>query len=251
MSAEGQEVTAAQSAALLRAISPDRLSTYTAAAAATGTDVLSLYLWDRDLAAAFLADIAVLEVALRNSMHAALSARFGGEDWYTRDIGLDDRSRAALTAAWNRLKEDRRTPGRVVAQLMFGFWSGLLDAGGYTGRKPQAFKCDYETLWRSSLNRAFPGGRVEARVEQEHFTRHWTSATVSAVQALRNRAAHHEPLVGGFPLPGQRDQYGNQVRRSAADGHQACLKLARLLDRDLASWLATNSRAALALAPPA
>ena len=61
---------------------------------------------------------------------------------------------------------------------------------------------------------------------------------VKQVHALRNRATHHEPVVNGFPLPGE------QRCLSAAQGHQACLQLARLLDRDLATWLSAHSQMA-------
>lgn len=230
-----------EQAALERAISPDRLGTYRAAAAVTGCDILDLYIWDRDLAAAILADVAILEVALRNAMHTALTGHFGTDEWYTLDVGLDDRSRGDLATAWNRLAKPLRTPGRVVARLMFGFWVGLLDAGGYSGREPQAFRCDYEQLFRSVLYQAFPGGRPEARLASSAFTREWVHGTVSVVYNLRNRAAHHEPLVAGFPLNGQRDHHGNVIRGSAADGLAACMRLARMIDRDLASWLAGNS----------
>lgn len=129
-----------QAEALRRAISLDRLGTYNQAANATGADVLDLYIWDRDLSAAFLADIAIIEVALRNAMHTALSNSYG-EDWYTRpEVGLDDRSEASIAVAWRRLHERRQpqTSGRVVAQLMLGFWVGLLDSGGERGKPPES-----------------------------------------------------------------------------------------------------------------
>lgn len=233
--------TAAVDAALRKAISSDRITTYAAAATAAGCDELDLYVWDRDLAAAVLADIAIVEVALRNAVHDALSNAFGASDWYLQDIGLDDRSRRALAEAWNRLTKPKRTPGRVVARLMLGFWAGLLDAGGYYGQPPQAFKADYEQLFRSVLRRAFPGGRTEARAAGAQFTREWVHSTVTVIQDLRNRAAHHEPLVGGVPLNGQKDKHGNPVRLTVQQGHEACLLLARMLDRDLGSWLALNS----------
>ena len=197
------ERSSAEDAALHRAISTDRIGTYHSAAAATGSAVLDLYLWDRDLAAAFLADIAVLEVALRNAIHASLTSYYANEEWYTLAIGLDDRSSRALAEAWSRLPKSQRSPGRVVARLMFGFWTGLLQAGGYAGTEPQAFKCDYEQLFRSVVHRAFPGGRPEARSEGASFERAWVLEIVSTVNDLRNRAAHHEPLLGGFPLPGK------------------------------------------------
>lgn len=74
-----------------------------------------------------------VEVALRNAMHVALTAVYEAQDWYTQDIGLDDRSRTESTQAWNRLTKTKRTPGRVVSRLMLGLWSGLLGAGGYYG----------------------------------------------------------------------------------------------------------------------
>ena len=73
------------------------------------------------------------------------------------------------------------------------------------------------------------------------FSREWVLGIVTVVHALRNRAAHHEPLVGGFPLPGQRDRHGNVTRLTVADGYASCMKLARLIDRNLATWLAGNS----------
>ena len=74
-----------------------------------------------------------------------------------------------------------------------------------------------------------------ARAEGAQFTRSWTLETVTVVHAARNRAAHHEPFVNGFPLPGQR------IRLEVQDAHQACLKLAGIIDRDLAGWLRTST----------
>jgi hypothetical protein len=225
-----------QQSALLKAISPDRLDTYQRAANARGCDVLELYLWDRDVAAAVMADIAILEVAMRNALNEALTRLAGGADWYRYEVGLDERSLSAVASAWGKVPSDRRTPGRVVAQLSFGFWRNLLEAGGTIGAGPRKRAADYEQLWRQELRLAFPGGRAEARRAGEHFTRLWTLGVVKEVHAFRNRAAHHEPIVNGFPMPGE------NRRLTAMQGHAACLTLARLLDRDLAAWLATATQ---------
>lgn len=224
--------------ALMQAISTDRLTTYHHAATHRGCDVLDLYVWDRDLAAAAIADIAILEVAMRNALSYTLTHLAGRPDWYAVDLGLDNRSTTAITRAWRDLPAAQRTPGRVTAQLMFGFWRNLLEAGGDIGDGPRKTRADYETLWRTGLKNAFPGGRLQARDHGAQFTRTWTLSVIKDVHALRNRAAHHEPLVNGFPLPGE------QRRLTATQGHQACLQLARLLDRDLATWLEANSRMA-------
>lgn len=100
-------LTAQHRRALIKAISPNRLQTYTAAAAGRQCDVLDLYVWDRDLAAAAMADIAILEVAMRNAMSGALEQRSGRLDWYAVDIGLDNRSlRAVNKEAYSRSRGD-------------------------------------------------------------------------------------------------------------------------------------------------
>lgn len=47
-------------------------------------------------------------------------------------------------------------------------------------------------------------------------------------------------MIAGFPLPGQKDKHGKQIRLPAPLGHEAFMKLARLIDRDLATWIANN-----------
>lgn len=225
--------------ALDRAISADRLSTYVRAAAGDRERARALDVWDRDVASAVLADVAIVEVAVRNALNDALT-RMQGERWYVRDIGLDDRSRHKLAMAWRDLPRGRRTPGRVVAQLMLGFWVDLLDSGGTVGREPQQFSVSYEDLWRAGLARAFPGGRVEAVADGGRFTRTWTHDKLRMVQALRNRAALHEPLVNGIPLPGRAQS--RLPRISVQDGCEAYLLVLRMIDRDLADWVTRESR---------
>lgn len=83
---------------------------------------------------------------------------------------------------------------------------------------------------------------VEARKSNGTASREWVHARVKEVHALRNRISHHEPLVNGFPLPGQMDENQTPLRLTAEQGHEACMRLARMLDIHLADWLATNSR---------
>lgn len=227
-------VSPEQIAALERSVTPVRLSTYVAAAGGDVRRGRELYIWDRDLSAAFFRDLAILEVALRNAMNDRLTERWG-DDWYANpEVPLDDRSTRQLNAAWNRITGDP-TPGKLIAQCMFGFWRGLLDKGDHVGKPPRRSRCDYEVLWRGVLDRAFPGGRVQARKDGTRWARDYARAVVSRVNDLRNRIAHHEPLVNGFPLTGQ-----NQ-RLSAEDAHADCLRLAAMLDRDLTAFLANTT----------
>lgn len=160
--------------ALDQAISPDRLGTYLRAGGGDPGRARALYLWDRDVASAVLADVAVVEVALRNALNDVLVRMYG---------------------------------------------------------EPQQWHVRYDDLWRAGLARAFPGGRTEAAALEARFSRAWTHQQVRTVQILRNRAAHHEPLINGVPLPGQRQS--GRSRISVLQGHQACLLVLRMIDRDL------------------
>jgi hypothetical protein len=66
------------------------------------------------------------------------------------------------------------TDGKVIAELMFGFWRFLLDAR-HSG-----------TLWAPALRHAFP--HLRPKVRTEVYDR------VERLNLLRNRIAHHEPI---------------------------------------------------------
>lgn len=241
-------------------ISSDRLAAFRLAADGDDELVLKLYLWNRDLSVAFLRDIAILEVALRNAMHNA-AARAWGEQWYASQlIVLDDRSVKQLNDAWSRLPkatrrrpDDSDVPGRVIAHCMFGFWTNLLDAGDYAGLPPRNIRVQYGELW-IAFKHAFPGGREAARgrralievedlepsarselLRQTVFVRSWVHGICQNVNALRNRIAHHESLIAGVPVSGQRR------RLTVEEAHEQCRLLARLIDRQLADWLAADT----------
>jgi hypothetical protein len=78
--------------------------------------------------------------------------------------------------AIEELRRDRRdtTPGKVVAELKFAFWVGLLG--------PQ-----YDaTIWRKCLYKAFRAGGGKRRRD--------IHSRLNALRRFRNRIAHHEPI---------------------------------------------------------
>jgi len=235
--------TPAQAAALTHAISADRLDTYLQLTGGDGGRASALYIWNRDLSLAILADIAIVEVALRNALHTQLSITWGARWYADPNLVLDRRSADELKRAWSHMPDsckqrpslDVTEPGKLVAHCMMGFWVNLLDGGSYIGDPPRRVRADYEHLWRTSLNKAFPGGRAEANRSKENFTRSWVHTIALRVRDLRNRIAHHESLVNGFPLPGQ------GRRLTAEQGYEEVLRLARMLDRELEGWLKANT----------
>ena len=159
-------------------LSPERLRPYVVA----GGDVasaLDLYVWNSALSAALATTIGHVEIVLRNAIHDNLTAwstrQFSDPRWYLNPGGLlQPRQVEAIQLARQRANRFGRyeTPGRVVAELTFGFWRVLL-AAHYDG-----------TLWRQTLYRCFPGQR-QRRVVQE---------AVEVLHLSRNRMAHHEPM---------------------------------------------------------
>ena len=220
--------------ALRRAISADRFAAYLVM---SGRDVelaCRLYLWDADIGVAVLRDIAMVEIALRNALTRQLESILGQRWFDDVALGRDQRLGIARDRAADELSTMGKsvTSSRMTAQLSLGFWVNLLSSPN-------------DPLWRAGPYRAFPGGKLVARQTGERYGRFWVYAQARIVQVLRNRCAHHEPLLNGFPLPGQ------QKRLSAADGFAACLRLTRALDRDLADWLqqASTTSAVLAARP--
>lgn len=208
---------------------------------------MELYLWNVRLSAAFAEVIALAEVILRNAMAEQLAGAYSAT-WYARDELFDDRTINGFRGTWRSItmptdvqtgKPASKTlhsvpAGKMVAESNFGCWVNLLDKGGTRGDGPFKRNVDYDsTLWRKALHRAFPnsGGR-----------RTTVFTTASHVRSLRNRVAHHEPLIAGIPLHGQNDRRGRTRRLALPDAHAEVLRLIEFIDKSVATWLGQNSR---------
>jgi hypothetical protein len=169
-------------AAFERTMSPDRWKTYMIAAGFKEDLAHALYLWNAAIGQSFHYPLQSVEVALRNVIHAVLAAEFG-EDWWE-----EARCRATLNAkrvddidkaARRHVRIYRAAPntGQIVASLTLGFWASMLHR-------------EYNNqIWDAYAADAFPymgDGDTIAKV----------SRTATAIQDLRNRIFHHEPLIG-------------------------------------------------------
>lgn len=120
-----------------------------------------------------------LEVSLRNAIHHTLMVHWG-TDWYDQPINplLKWQINKVAKAKWDISRRGQRLdPGRVIAELTFGFWAGMFD--GYFEHR----------LWhRGLLEFVFP-----------HAPRSFLSASrlrpkLESIRELRNRIFHHEPV---------------------------------------------------------
>ena len=67
--------------ALERALSPERLSTYLAAAGGDHAAALQLYVWNTQISAALYGPLQALEIIIRNAFHRELATVYGPA-WY-------------------------------------------------------------------------------------------------------------------------------------------------------------------------
>lgn len=160
-------------AVLTTAMSTARFGSYLAAAG-TERRALQLYTWNTAVAAAFCGPLQTIEVTLRNAVHHAMAAQHGVR-WFDDPMLLRPAEGHLVGEATRRLYDfgKQPTPGRVVAELSYGFWVGLF-ANAYD-----------TTLWRTDLHRIFNPRIKDRRALHD---------TLDRLRTLRNRIAHHEPI---------------------------------------------------------
>ena len=192
------------------ALSLERFGRYLAWSEGDRERAVELYTLNTRVSESLYTPLQSLEVALRYRIHVVMTEAFGGDGWF-RQLGvlLNDRQPEQLTKAIEDLKSVNKmpTPGRIVAALSFGFWTAM-------------FGPHYEGLWRTALHRiaAKPDG---ARLRRKDFP-----GPLTSIRIIRNRIAHHEPIVA-WDLPGI---------------HRKMVELTRWLSPVAAAWCRENDR---------
>jgi hypothetical protein len=161
---------------LERSIARDRLASYLADA--KGDLLIAITLYERNtlFSQGLYGALQPLEITLRNSVHRTMVAGLGRTDWYDH-AKLRFREAESVKEAKNNIVKwnNAVTPGRVVAELTFGFWTKLLSR-------------EYEkSLWVPHLHRAFPYLKRPDRTA--------VSFRFDAIKLLRNKIAHHEKII--------------------------------------------------------
>ena len=207
---------------LERCLSVDRLSPYVRR---TGGDLAlaaQLYRWNSQVSAALFEVISTAEVGLRNVLDAALTRHIVGKgDWIFNPeldaLKFNDGTKRKLQNARDHLDSTANavTHSRLVAELHFGFWLYLL-AKNYEA-----------TLWTPALRYAFPGLTPARRSD--------VYRACSELRVIRNRIAHHEPLIN----------------RDVMDDYERVVTLIGWFSPELKEWVLQDSRVTelLALRP--
>ncbi|MDB5644294.1 MAG: hypothetical protein JWN07_3611 [Hyphomicrobiales bacterium] len=159
-------------------LSLERLGRYLDWAHGNREHALELYKLNTSISESLYTPMQMLEIALRNRIHAVMTdARHEG---WLHDAGmlLGEWQPDQLAKGIRDVQSERKepTPGRIVAALTFSFWTAM-------------FGKDYETLWQTTLH---PIGR---RPDGKGLRRKDFSGPLTQIRTVRNRIAHHEPII--------------------------------------------------------
>lgn len=160
------------------ALSPERFQRYMSWAGGNREDAFHLYALNTQLSEALYTPLQVLEITLRNRFHAILANRYG-ECWFDVPALLpssDHQKRLAKARADLEKENKPVSSGGIVSTVTFGFWTGLLSPS-------------YESLWQQTLYQAAKDS------DGKGLTRKALSARLTPIRILRNRIAHHEPIL--------------------------------------------------------
>jgi hypothetical protein len=156
-------------------LSKPRWNSYRVSSDETDEEILKRYLCNIQLCEALYPILHLAEVVLRNQMDTTISAVFG-DAWLSEEstvLGAYEKSEVLKA----RQKLTHNSRGHLIAELQFGFWTGL-------------FKKHYRNvIWHQCIKPMFP--------YLSKVNRHagFVSVRLDDVRRLRNRVFHHEPIL--------------------------------------------------------
>lgn len=181
----------AQIDAIKTTLSAARLATFDVAAGFSPcADLLEKYSWHALTSAAFFASLHICEVAIRNGIDEALTNTYG-PDWpwnptFEHSLpsprGNNLNPKKELLRARGKLATG--TKGKVITELKFAFWCHM-----FTSR--------YQVrIWDTNVYASFPNIPAFYSASQ---ARQAIYLELESLRKLRNRIAHHEPILA-LPL---------------------------------------------------
>jgi hypothetical protein len=181
--------SAAEITDLEQSLSPERFNSYVRRSGGDREMAIRLYERNTNLSEALYGVIQGVEVCLRNGIHRRLASAYR-PDWYDAGPALLYPLPDKVAEAKRKIQGRRKplTPGRIVAELSLGFWTALL------GPKYE------KSLWVPHLHQGFPYGvrivtDAVGKPKNGKIARHQIAARLMDIRDLRNRIAHHEPIV--------------------------------------------------------
>lgn len=159
------------------AFSLERFGRYLSWAENDRAKALELYALNTQISESLYTPLQILEVSLRNRIHTVM-AELQHEAWFQDDgFLLGDHQAGQVEAAVKDIAREGKeaTPSRIVAALTFSFWTAM-------------FGKAYETLWQQGLHKI--GSKDGKGLRRKDL-----STPLASIRILRNRIAHHEPIL--------------------------------------------------------
>lgn len=187
----------------------------------------SRYLLNMALCETLYSPLQFAEIALRNAIHAQLTVRYDGENWYDKIPSgelLGWQSQQILNAK-DTLSRNKKTitPGAMVAELHFGFWTGFFN-------KVHA---------RTGLGHALAAQVFSVAPKAERDLAK-LDARWQEVRRLRNRVFHHERILHWKTLDQQHVELIRLIRWISPELEEAVTALDRfskIRDEGLTPWI--------------
>lgn len=183
---------------------------------------------DGEVAASFLEPIRLVELVLREAIHRGMTREYGSRWMHEAEL-IDARSLEKVTHSKNRLGKNP-SGDKIVSDLSLGFWAGLFQKGGPASFDPSIRVRHSETLWSPVLSNLFANERPE---------RKYIAALTLKISYLRNRMAHHEPILFGISQPGSKKN-DKQIKQEPINAYGDLIQLATMLDMTLGNFLLEN-----------
>ncbi|ERI15434.1 hypothetical protein O206_19370 [Ochrobactrum sp. EGD-AQ16] len=164
--------------ALEMALSLERFGRYLDWADGDRSRAIELYTLNTLISESLYTPLQMLEVALRNRIHAVMTEAVNESWFHEPGLLLGEWQPEQLAKAIQDIEEGKKelTPGRIVAALTFSFWTAM-------------FGKDYETLWQTTLH------KIGLKPDGKGLRRKDFSGPLAQIRSLRNRIAHHEPVI--------------------------------------------------------
>lgn len=193
-------------AELKTALSPERLEAYRETNQ-TDLDMVINYFWNIDLSEAIVPSLHAFEVVLRNAIHTEFTQLYGSDMWFFQEGLLEPQQLKDFATAYGKVyKKSPPIAGRVVASLMFGFWSALLNA-------PYA-----ERIWLANgahaLYKVFPYAQQS---NGRNISLQDIRAHVKMINDFRNRVFHYEKIYQW----NYNQAHSTSTARTAEEDHEA------------------------------
>ncbi|WP_288374254.1 Abi family protein [uncultured Pseudomonas sp.] len=173
--------------AVRNTLSAARLGTYEAIAAAAGRDAeaaVALYAWNAQISGALLPPLHLCEVAIRNAVSDALEALYGARwPWnptFERSLPRQSGPGYNALADLQQVRNKATSTGQVITELKFVFWEKMFTSR-HDGR-----------VWNPHLMRVLPNLDQTKTVAALRLEIH---NDLNNIRLLRNRIAHHEPVL--------------------------------------------------------